>query len=113
MSRHSDISANAVPANRRARDRLMEGEAPQIERSEIDNLLLFVADDLRASAAAVGGIEQFLVAVHDQLGVSLTAGQVDDLLAVDVHDKLGELDAAMGSLLRSMDRLRSVLAITS
>ena len=112
MQGHSDSCAKAVPARRRARDRLLDGETPQIERSEIDNLLLFAAEDVRASAAAVAGIEQFLVAVHERLSASLSADQIDDLLAADVHDKIGELDAAMGSLLRSMGRLRGVLVIT-
>src|SRR5688572_13733866 len=48
---------------RRARDRLATREAtknPRLRRYELANLMLFVDDDLREAALAMGGVESFL-----------------------------------------------------
>ena len=117
MRRLSDIrSGSRTGCGRRARDRLLSGEpvaAPALDprNSELDNLLLFVADDLREPALAVGGIEAFLVEVEDLLGRSdLGTEHLSELLgAHDVEHRVAEMDDALASLLRSLRRVRAQL----
>jgi hypothetical protein len=121
MRRESDIHAGRRSGRgRRARDVLLVGDPPGDEAeglaaregSELGNLLLFVGDDLREAALAVGGIERYLVSVHGALaeeggrGARLTAL----LDADDVEDRLGELEQALDSLRRRLHRLRRPVA---
>jgi hypothetical protein len=105
-------------AGRRARDRLLAGEVaslparlPAASRSELANLLLFVADDLRESALAVGGIESFLVAAQRVLhSDELSAARLAQLLdADDLEQRLAALDDAVTALRRSIANLRERL----
>jgi len=80
-------------------------------RSELTNLVLFLADDLRESALAVGGIESFLVRAQKLLedpGLS-----ADDLRAVVDDPTLAErcelLADALDSLRKSMRRIHESL----
>jgi hypothetical protein len=115
MRRSSDIILdNRTGSGRRARDRLMDGRAPAIphavpveRRAELTNLVLFVADELRESALAVGGIESYLARVQDLLDrKDLTAAELAAAVADDdVESRLQLLDDALAALRRSMSQL--------
>jgi hypothetical protein len=79
--------------------------------SEIDNLLYFVSDDLRAAALSVGGIERFLVAAREAVGGDLLVpGELAELVdGTDVEDRLADLEAALSGLVKALDRLRRVV----
>jgi hypothetical protein len=113
MRRESDIrSHNRSGRGRRARDRLAAGE-PDSElygqvSSELDNLLMFVADDLRESTLSLAGIEAHLVAVHRLLGEgALEPGEVDAAVGVDLDGRLDALADSLQSLQRRLQRLRA------
>src|SRR5579864_4891919 len=101
------LSPNQVP-KRRLRDRLVEREGtmnPQLaERRELANELLFIDDDLRESALALGTIERFLA---DAL-LLLDGENVDprELLRLasggDVLDRLDTLAETFQSLRRRL-----------
>jgi hypothetical protein len=109
MRRASDHSeGERTGAGRRARDRILSGEtlpSPVIRgRHELENLLLFLADDLRECALAVGGIEAFLLRaqrVLEKRDLEPTELReiVDDRLVVERFELLAD---ALGSLRRSM-----------
>jgi hypothetical protein len=102
----------------RARDRLMDrGSAPN-PRTEalagvggIDNLLLFIDDDLRETALAVQRIERFLLSTlelleRDKLGRSEVQKVANDTTVLDHVDTLNE---TLESLRRRMARLAANL----
>jgi hypothetical protein len=109
MRRASDHSeGERTGSGRRARDRILSGQtepSPVIRsRHELANLILFLSDDLRECALAVGGIESFLVRAQRALeSPKLTAAElatiVDDKQVIDRFELLSD---ALGSLRRSM-----------
>lgn len=114
MRRASDIHPGGRNGRgRRARDRLLSGDAPvalAAGSSELEHLLYFVGDDLRAAALAMGGIEQFLLAAEGLLAAGPSADRVADLVGdADVDDRLGDLECALGSLVQALERLREAL----
>lgn len=118
MRRESDIrSHNRSGRGRRARDRLLSGEpaaatellGPGQASSELDNLLMFVADDLRESTLSLSGIEAHLVAVQRLLRAGeLEPGEVDEAVGADLDGRLDALADSLGSLQRRLQRLRAV-----
>ena len=116
MRRESDSEpGRRTGRGRRARDRLLTGDPPHAGAtagsSEIDNLLYFISDDLRAAALAMGGIERFLVAARDAVGGDLLVpGEIAELVdGADAGDRLAELEDALSGLLKALDRLRQVV----
>jgi hypothetical protein len=115
MRRASDIGeGERTGEGRRARDRLLEGRAaavpdsvPAERRGELQNVMLFVGDDLRESALAVGGIETFLV--HAQRLLERPDVSADELAALvedgDLDRRLQALDDAVTALRRSVSAL--------
>jgi hypothetical protein len=84
-------------------------------RYELRNLILFLADDLRESALAVGGIEAFLLRAQRVLEKpDLTA---DELAAVaddrQVMERFELLSDALASLRRSMAMIHESLKAPS
>ena len=110
VRRESDIrSGPRTGAGRRARDRLLTGTPPATAGprpdSDLEHLLLFVGDDLRESALAVGGIEAFLVQVRGVLENG-DAGELAPLAdSSDLDDRLAALDTALTALRRSLRRV--------
>ena len=77
----------------------------------VENLLLFIDDDLRETALSMERIERYLVSTLDMLeGESLDRRQVQ-LLANDteVLDQVDQLNASLESLRRRMARLAGLL----
>ena len=109
MRRESDRGqGERTGVGRRARDRLLAGAttpSPSLRgRAELQNMILFLADDLRESALAMGGIEAFVmkaqkVLENPELSIDDVRGQVDDQ---DVLERLDLLWDALGSLRKSM-----------
>jgi len=109
MRRASDHSEGERTGNgRRARDRILSGQtlpSPVIRsRHELRNLVLFLGDDLRECALAVGGIESFLVRAqrvleNPELGAADLRAIVDDRRVIERFELLSD---ALGSLRRSM-----------
>jgi hypothetical protein len=109
MRRTSDhTEGERTGTGRRARDRILAGDTlpgPAIRgRVDLQNLILFLGDDLRECALAVGGIEAFLVRAQRVLEKpDLTPAElraiVDDRLVVERFELLAD---ALGSLRRSM-----------
>ncbi|HJZ86627.1 MAG TPA: hypothetical protein VKN99_15725 [Polyangia bacterium] len=102
------------PHGRRLRDRLVarEGTAnPTLLRYELQNLLLFVDDDLRETALALGGIESFLT---HALAVLEKEDVVPDELAAlacdaNVLDRLDYLGETLSNLRRRMGLIAQTL----
>jgi hypothetical protein len=98
-------------AGRRARDRILAGHtlpSPVINgRRELANLILFLSDDLRESALAVGAIESFLVRAQRALEKpDLTAEELHALAGdKDVDERFELLEDALSSLRRSMKQI--------
>lgn len=115
MRRASDIEPGGRNGRgRRARDRLLSGEAPALAEepasSDLEHLMYFVGDDLRAAAMAVGGIERFLLAAERQLAEGPDADELADLVDdAAVDDRLGDLECALGSLVHALERLRDAV----
>jgi hypothetical protein len=114
MRRESDTKPRErTGRGRRARDRLLTGEpgeTPAEATSDAEHLRLFVADDLREAALALGGIERFLVEVEGAVAAGPSTEELLDVLAgTDLEDRLGELSDALCGLARSLDRLRSTI----
>lgn len=120
MRRASDHSEGERTGHgRRARDRILSGQtlpAPAIRaRHELQNLILFLADDLRESMLAVGGIEAFLVRAQQVLeNRDLTPAELaavaDDRQVMERFDLLAD---ALASLRRSMAMIHESLKTTS
>jgi hypothetical protein len=92
---------------RRLRDRLVDREGthnPRLRRYELANLMLFVDDDLRETALAIGGIEGFLTAALALLEKEdLDAGELEALAGnADVLERLDYLGETVSSLRRRM-----------
>ena len=119
MRRTSDHSeGERTGAGRRARDRILSGEtvpSPVIRgRSDLANLILFLSDDLRECALAVGGIEAFLLRARDtlekrDLGPAELRAIVDDRRVLERFELLAD---ALGSLRRSMAAIHDSLEST-
>ena len=99
---------------RRLRDRLAEREGtrnPRLRRYELQDLVLFLDDDLRETALAIGGIESFLgeaLALLEREDVA--RGQIAALAGDQaVADRLELLEKTMTSLRRRMARLAEAL----
>jgi hypothetical protein len=112
MRRASDRKeGERTGAGRRARDRILAGHtlpSPVIgKRRELANLVLFLTDDLRESALAVGAIESFLVRAQRALEKpELTAAELHSLAADrDVEERFELLADALSSLRRSMKQI--------
>jgi hypothetical protein len=112
MRRASDRKeGERTGAGRRARDRILAGQtSPSViirSRRELENLILFLADDLRESAMAVGGIESFLVRAQRALEKpELTIAELHAIANDGEVDERFELLAdALGSLRRSMKQI--------
>ena len=97
---------------RRARDRLLDetSAAPKLQKlrsEEVKNLAMFLGDDLRESAVAMGGLENFLVHAQKALAEKdLSAGELRALVQDDeVVARLELLSDAISSLRQSMSRI--------
>lgn len=120
MRRNSDHSeGERTGAGRRARDRILAGDtlpSPVIRgRHDLENLILFLSDDLRECALAVGGIEAFLlraqrVLEQPDLGRAELRAIVDDQRVLERFELLAD---ALGSLRRSMAAIHDSLESTS
>src|SRR5215468_1747275 len=109
MRRESDRrEGERTGAGRRARDRMLTGRSepsPTLaDRFDLANLILFLADDLRESALAVGGIEAYLVRAKAVLEKrELAIAELRELVEDgDVLQRFDLLHDALGSLRRSM-----------
>ncbi len=112
MRRSSDRKeGERTGAGRRARDRILAGQTSPSHviraRPELANLVLFLADDLRESALAVGGIESFLVRAQktlerSDLSLAELHGIADDHEVLERFELLAD---ALGSLRRSMKQI--------
>ncbi len=109
MRRKSDVVSGERTGNgRRARDQVLSGEPPTCMEGDADlqNLSLFVGDDIREAALAVGGIEDYLVQVTDMLRqAEIKSATVKGALEFDGARRLNELEEALGSLHRSLEGL--------
>ena len=100
-------AANRKRWGRRLRDRLVDREGtqnPRLRRYELANLMLFVDDDLRETALAIGGIEGFLTAALALLEKEdLDAGELEALAGDGaVLERLDYLGETVASLRRRM-----------
>ena len=98
---------------RRLRDRLVDRDVtanPRLHRYDLQNLMLFVDDDLRETALALGGIETFL---SRALALLENAELTPDELAELAHDAqvLDRLDY-LGETLSSLRRRMGLIAHT-
>lgn len=102
----------------RARDRLMDRASqpyapnPALARLEhVENLLLFIDDDLRESALSMERIERYLVATLDLLeGDRLDRSEVEALASnEEVLDQIDALNESLESLRRRVARLARLL----
>jgi hypothetical protein len=115
MRRQSDRAhGERTGTGRRARDRLLDGQtaSPALRgRHELDNLVLFLGDDLRESALAMGGIEAFMLRAQQALeNPDLTPEQLQRLLEDgDVAERMELLWDALSSLRQSMGRIHASL----
>ncbi len=112
----SDITpGERTGRGRRARDRWLSGDAVRPGdlggSSELQNQLLFAADDLRESAFALGGIEAFLLAVEQLLNRDdPSREEVERLLGEhDLEQRIAEMDDVLASLVRSLRRVAAQL----
>lgn len=80
-------------------------------RRELEHLVLFLGDDLRESALAVGGIEAFLLRAQQLLEQpDLSAEDLRALVEDEqVVHRIDLLTDALSSLRRSMDRIHLAL----
>jgi len=114
MRRSSDSKPDArTGQGRRARDLLLRGEpssslAFERRSSHLDNLLHFVGDDIREAALSVSGVESYLLRVQEALSLpAVTHSDLEELVTdCDLEARIGDLDAALASLLGSLNRLR-------
>jgi hypothetical protein len=113
MRRESDTSGRRrTGRGRRARDRLLTGDSPCTPppSTELDNLYLFVGDDIRESALSLGAIESYLLEVQSMLAdPEVRRAALDPLLDERLADSLEELDSSLASLVRRLSRLRATL----
>ncbi len=112
MRRESDTSDGTRTGDgRRARDRLMTGDArplpealPPDARARAANRMLFLADELRESALAAASIESYLVMVHQLLDDEDVSPETLIALAKDddIERRLAALDDSLSQLRRSL-----------
>ena len=102
----------------RARDRLMDranqsyAPNPALTQLEhVENLLLFIDDDLRESALSMERIERYLVATLDMLEADhLERAEVEALASnEEVLDQIDALNESLESLRRRVARLARLL----
>ena len=107
---------------RRARDRLMDRatrpypQSPALTRVRgIENLMLFVDDDLRETALSLSRIESFLVRLLDTLErPAVTRGDVHELASdLEVLDQLDMLNETLESLRRRMAKLATKMRLAT
>jgi hypothetical protein len=117
MRRESDRKeGQRTGIGRRARDRILAGQtspsASIRSRYELANLTLFLADDLRESALAVGGIESFLLRAQETVEKpDLSAAELRSL--VEDHEVVTRFELlwdAISSLRRSMALIHEALS---
>jgi hypothetical protein len=116
MRRESDrAQGERTGVGRRARDRLLAGAAtpsPSLRgRAELQNMILFLADDLRESALAMGGIEAFVMRAQrvlekPELSVEDLHGLVDERAVLEQMDLLWD---SLSSLRKSMSLIQESL----
>ena len=76
----------------------------------MDNLYLFVGDDIRESALSLSAIEAYLVEVQSMLkDPAVHSAALDPLMNDRLADSLDDLDSSLGSLVRRLGRLRATL----
>lgn len=107
-------AANRKRWGRRLRDRLVDRDGtqnPRLRRYELANLMLFVDDDLRETALAIGGIEGFLTAALALLEKEdLDADELSSLAGdEEVLERLDYLGETVASLRRRMGLIASSL----
>lgn len=108
MRRASDTRDTArTGEGRRARDRLLTGEAPvAVGDTDLQHQLLFLGDELREAALAVAGIEQFLVRAQALLSHRAAPSHLRALLhEVALDDQVESLDDALTAVRRSLAKL--------
>lgn len=116
----SDAATNRRGSGRRARarDRLMDranqAYAPNPTLTHIkhvDNLLLFIDDDLRESALSMERIERYLISTLEMLeGERLSRDHVETLATdQDVLDQIDLLNENLENLRRRIARLAQML----
>ena len=102
----------------RARDRLMDRANTSYKPHpalthvrHVENLLLFIDDDLRETALSMERIERYLVSTLDLLeGQELERHHVERLAGdTTVLDQIDQLNASLESLRRRMARLSRLL----
>jgi hypothetical protein len=116
MRRESDRREGTRTGHgRRARDRILTGEtltSPVLtRRHELANMILFLGDDLRESALAVGGIEAFLLRARQLLEKpDLTPDELRRLVDDDeVVERMDLLWDSLSSLRKSMGLIHNTL----
>lgn len=115
MRRESDRrEGTRTGYGRRARDRILSGDtspSPVLRRHELANLVLFLGDDLRESALAMGGIEAFLLRAQQLLEKpDLTPDELKGLVDDDeVVERIDLLWDALSSLRKSMGLIHDTL----
>ncbi len=116
MRRESDRQQGTrTGEGRRQRDRILSGQTQPGEvlrdRYELQNLILFLADDLRESALAVNGIEAFLLRAQALLEkADVNPGELRELVDDDqVVERIDLLWDALSSLRRSMGLIHDTL----
>ncbi|PRP91612.1 hypothetical protein ENSA5_53720 [Enhygromyxa salina] len=102
----------------RARDRLMDRAsqtyAPNPALSQIrhvENILMFIDDDLRETALSMARIESYLISTLDMLeGENLVRADVEALATdVEVLDQIDLLNESLENLRRRVSRLARLL----
>ena len=102
----------------RARDRLMDRASQPYEPNpalakvnHVENLLMFIDDDLRETALSMERIERYLVSTLDMLeGDRLDRRQIHGLATdISVLDQVDLLNESLESLRRRMARLASLI----
>jgi hypothetical protein len=118
---HAESTQDSTPSERRgsgrrarARDRLMDRAsqpyAPNPALSQVkhvENLLLFIDDDLRESALSMERIERYLISTLEMLeGDRLVPEQVEALATdEDILDQIDQLNENIENLRRRVARL--------
>jgi hypothetical protein len=117
MRRESDRGqGERTGAGRRARDRLLAGAtspSPTLRgRADLQNLILFLADDLRECGLAMGGIEGFVMRAQTVLEKpDLSVEDLHELVdGKGVEERVDLLCDALGSLRKSMRLIHASLA---
>lgn len=115
MRRESDTShGRRTGLGRRARDRILSGQGGTgrflKERPELADLVLFLDEDLRESALAVGGIEAFLCEAQSLLQKADLAP--DELRRLLDDPRVGERIALLEDALHSLRRSMGIICAT-